>query len=236
MQSYPKTCVVVPTFNEKDNIGPLVEALGGLGIPSLSVLFVDDSSPDGTAVEIKKEAESHRWVNLLLRTGKRGFSSACQDGLREAITRLDPSILISMDADMQHPPSAIPSLIEAVERGADVAVASRYVEGGGVEGWSFSRRIVSSVANGYARVLLGLKVKDCTSGFKAFDRRAAEKITSAKLRTKRFEYQIETLNILKGFNVVEVPYRFVTRKAGQSKLRFWDLPRFFFAIAALKLR
>lgn len=235
MQSYPRTCIVVPTYNEKDNIGPLVEALDGLRIPSLSLLFVDDSSPDGTASEIKREAASHQWVNLLLRTGKRGFSSACQDGLRDAISRLDPLVLISMDADMQHPPSAIPSLIEAIERGADVAVASRYVEGGGVEGWSFSRRIVSSVANGYARVLLGIRVKDCTSGFKAFDRRAAEKIASANLRTKRFEYQIETLNLLKGFKVVEVPYTFVTRKAGQSKLGFWDLPRFFFAIAAMKL-
>ena len=235
METYPRTCVVVPTYNEKENIAQLVKELDGLRVPSLTVLFVDDSSPDGTAGEIRREGETRPWVNLLLRTGKRGFSSACQDGLRDAISRLDPSILISMDADMQHPPSTIPSLIEAIEHGADVAVASRYVEGGGVEGWSFSRRIVSSVANSYARVLLGLPVKDCTSGFKAFDRNAAEKITSAKLRTKRFEYQIETLSLLKGFKIVEVPYTFVTRKAGQSKLRFWDLPRYFFAIAAMKL-
>jgi dolichol-phosphate mannosyltransferase len=227
--------VVVPTYDEKENIGPLVDALEGLAIPTLCVLFVDDSSPDGTADEIRKEGETRKWVNLLLRTGKRGFSSACQDGLREAIARLDPSVLISMDADMQHTPSTIPSLIEAIVLGADVAVASRYVKGGGVEGWSFSRRIVSSMANSYARVLLGLSVKDCTSGFKAFSRKAALKITEAKLRTKRFEYQIETLSLLRGFKIVEVPYTFVTRKAGQSKLRFWDLPRFFFAIAAMRL-
>lgn len=235
MDAPAKVCVVIPTYNERDNIAPVVDALESLRLPSLSVLFVDDSSPDGTGEEVKRAAAARPWVNLLLRTGKRGFSSACQEGLREATTKLGAEVLVSMDADLQHPVSAIPSLVEAVGKGADVAIASRYVRGGGVEGWSLSRRIVSRAANGYARFVLGLGVRDCTSGFKAYSRGAAQELSEARLRTKRFDYQIETLHLLRGRKMVEVPYTFVVRKSGQSKLRFWDLPRFFFAVARMSI-
>ena len=230
-----KVSAVVPTYNERENVGPLVEALAGLGMAGLSVLFVDDSSPDGTADEVRRTAAGRPWVHLLVRTGRRGFSSAYQEGFREAISKLDPVALVGMDADLQHPPSVIPALVEAVSEGAAVAVASRYVPGGGVEGWSRARRIVSRGANAYSRLLLGLPVRDCTSGFKAFSRPAAEKVVGADLRTKRFEYQVATLKLLKGSKVVEVPYTFVSRRAGRSKLGFWDLPRFFFAVARMRL-
>lgn len=226
---------MVPTYNERENVGPLVGALESLHMQSLAVLFVDDSSPDGTAQEVRKQTDSRPWVGLLLRTGERGFSSACQDGIRDAISRFDPAVIVSMDADLQHPVSTIPSLVDAVANGADVAVASRYIDGGGVEGWSAVRRLVSKGANAYARVLLGLPVRDCTSGFKAFNRRSAERIEEAELRTERFEYQIATLNLLKSSKMVEVPYIFVKRRMGQSKLGFWDLPRFLFSVARMKL-
>lgn len=235
MGAAPKACVVIPTYNEKENVGPLVRALDGLCMASLSALFVDDSSPDGTSDEVAREAASHSWVHLMVRTGKRAFSSAYQEGFREAISRLSPGVLVGMDADLQHPVSLVPVLVDAVVNGADVAVASRYTEGGGIEGWSGARRAVSRGANAYARLALGLQVKDCTSGFKAFSRSAAEKISRVDLHTKRFEYQVATLNLLKESKIVEIPYTFVSRRAGQSKLGLWDLPRFFFAVARMRL-
>lgn len=235
MGALDRVCVVVPTYNERENIGPLVEALEGLRMTGLSVLFVDDSSPDGTADEVEKQGGARPWVHLLLRTGARGFSSAYQEGFRAAISSLDPGALVGMDADLQHPASSIPALIDAVANGAEVAVASRYVGGGGIVGWSRTRRLVSQGANFYARTLLGLPVRDCTSGFKAFSRSAAGMIAEADLHSKRFEYQVATLNLLKGSKVVEVPYTFVSRKAGRSKLEFWDLPRFFFAVARMRI-
>jgi dolichol-phosphate mannosyltransferase len=199
------------------------------------VLFVDDSSPDGTADKIRELSSDYPWVSLLLRRGKRDFSAAYQEGFKDALTRLDLAVIVGMDVDLQHPVSVIPSLVDAIRNGADLAIASRYVEGGGIEGWSLTRRFVSRGANAYARFLLGLNVRDCTSGFKAFSREAADLVARAELHTKRFEYQVATLKLLKGRRIVEVPFIFVSRKAGQSKLGLWDLPRFFFAVARMSL-
>lgn len=236
MDAPVRACVVVPTYNEKENVGALVEAIEAIYRPGLSLLFVDDSSPDGTADEVRKLAETRPWVRLLVRHGGRSFALSYQEGFKEAIAQLQPMILVGMDSDLQHPPSAIPALVGAIETGADVAVASRYVEGGRIVGWSLARRIVSTGANLYARWLLRLPVKDCTSGFRAYNRPAAEEVASACLRTKRFEYQIATLNLLKrDRKIVEVPYTFMARRSGQSKFSVWYLPRFFFAVARMAL-
>lgn len=236
MQTPLTACVVVPTYNERENVGPLVEALEALKLPGLRVLFVDDSSPDGTGGEVKRLAEGRPWVSLLPRSGRRGFTSAYQEGLREAASKFDPDVLVGMDADLQHPPSAIPSLVEAIAAGAGLAVASRYVTGGGIVGWSLARRAISRGANAYARVLLGLPVRDCTSGFKAFTRQAAAEVAGAELHAQRFEYQIATLYLLKGrYKMVEVPYDFVARRRGRSKFALSDLPLFFIAVARMAL-
>jgi dolichol-phosphate mannosyltransferase len=231
LASPQKVCVVVPTYNEKENVSKLIEELKRCKIPELSMLFVDDSSPDGTAELVKEYSSREPWVGLLVRSEKRGIGSAYQDGFREAISTSSPDIIVEMDADLQHPPSAVVDLVSAVKAGVDVAVGSRYVSGGSVSGWSRWRRAVSKGANAYSRALLGLPVKDATSGFRAYSRRAAEKVTGASLPAKGFEFQVATLHLLKvTMRIVEVPYAFSARSAGRSKLGFRDMTRFLFAV------
>lgn len=236
MEAPPKVCVVVPTYNERENVSALVESIEEAKLADLSILFVDDSSPDGTAEEVRRLAESRPWVKILVRENKRGIGSAYQDGFKEAVSQTGASILVEMDADLQHPASALPELVEALAKGADVAVASRYIEGGGISGWSFWRRLVSRGANAYARTLLRLPVSDATSGFRAYARRAAEELASSRLPAKGFEFQVAALYLLKrNCRIVEVPYVFVTRKAGKSKLRLWDALRFLFAVMRISI-
>lgn len=234
MPDEARVCVVIPTYNEKENIVPIVEALESLQSPSLSVIFVDDSSPDGTGEEVVRANASRAWVRLLVRKGGRSFSAAYQEGIREAMASFDPFAIVGMDADLQHPVSFINLLVNGIKDGADVAIASRYVKGGGIQGWSLSRRLISRGANWYSRRMLGLPVRDCTSGFKAFGRSAAQRVAEANLQSRHFEYQIATLKVLKDSRIVEIPYTFVARKAGTSKLGLLDLPRFF--VAVLKMR
>lgn len=227
---------MIPTYNERGNIEPLVEAIGQARIPKLTVLFVDDSSPDGTAEEVRKVAESRPWVKLLVRERKTGIGSAYQAGFRAAIEETDPSVLVEMDADLQHPADILPELVEAVWQGADVALGSRYVAGGGISGWSRVRRAVSKGANAYSRAMLGLKVRDATSGFRAYSRRTAEELASVDLPAKGFEFQVASLYVLKdSAKVVEVPFVFTSRAAGKSKLSLGDMTRFFFAVARLSI-
>jgi dolichol-phosphate mannosyltransferase len=232
-----KICLVVPTYNERDNIVPFLGAVRAAHNESLGVLFVDDSSPDGTADVIRSEAAHDPMVNLMVRKEKMGIGSAYQEGFREAINSLSPAVIVQMDADLQHPPSAIASLVAAVEGGADGAVGSRYVSGGGSSGWSRWRRIVSRGANAYARTLLGLKVRDSTSGFRAYRRGAAEVIAKVGLPTKGFEFQVASIRLLQRekMKLVEVPYTFSVRTAGTSKLKFADVVRFFFSVLSLSL-
>jgi dolichol-phosphate mannosyltransferase len=231
-----KTCVVIPTYNEKENVGPLVDALRSARAADVEVLFVDDSSPDGTADRVRELAAREPWVHLMVRETKKGIGSAYRDGFRQAIETLDPDVLVEMDADLQHPPEALRGLLEAVEGGADVAVASRYVRGGGIEGWGRGRRLVSAGANALARGLLGLSVRDCTSGFRAYKKAAAAKIVQANLPAKGFEFQVATLHLLKGeVKVVEVPYFFRSRKVGESKLGARDMARFLLNVLRMSL-
>jgi len=231
-----KVCVVVPTYNERGNIAPLVASLEGVGVPNLTLLFVDDSSPDGTAAEVTRLSSHTPWIHLSVRPRKMGIGSAYQDGFKEAIASFGPDVLVEMDADLQHPASALPSLLNAIVGGADVVVGSRYVPQGGAPGWGLTRRTVSRGANAYARIILGLKVKDATSGFRAFSRAAAQAVAEAHLPAKGFEFQVATLNLLKGrWRVVEVPFTFSRRSAGKSKLGLADAVRFFLAVLRLAL-
>jgi dolichol-phosphate mannosyltransferase len=228
--------VVVPTYNEKENVSPLVASLERVGIEGLSLLFVDDSSPDGTADEVRRLSAARPWINLHGRPGKMGIGSAYQDGFKVAIASLGPDVLVEMDADLQHPSSALPSLVAAIGDGAAVAVASRYVPGGGISGWGRLRRALSRGANAYARTMLGLKVRDATSGYRAFSRAAAQAVSEAELPAKGFEFQVATLNLLKDkWKIVEVPFTFSERSAGKSKLGFSDVARFFVAVLRIAI-
>jgi dolichol-phosphate mannosyltransferase len=231
-----KVCVVIPTYNEKENLGTLLDGIRASRLEGEQVLFVDDSSPDGTAELIKEAASREDWIHLLSRSSKKGIGSAYLDGFKEALSTLQPDVIVEMDADLQHPPAVIPSLVKATEAGADVAVASRYVKGGGSRGWGFARRLVSKGANWQTRTFLGLGVKDCTSGFRAYKKRAVQKLLSAKVPTSGFEFQVIALHALKdGMKMVEVPFIFEVRKAGESKLGIKDIVRFFFYVTWVAL-
>ena len=224
-----KVCVVVPTYNERENIVPLLEAISAVRRPGDQLLFVDDSSPDGTQEPIKEAAAREAWVHLYSREAKKGIGSAYLDGFRHAISALQADVLLEMDADLQHPPGVIPALVRAIDAGADVAIASRYVHGGGSRGWGFWRRLISRGANWQAKTFLGLDVRDCTSGFRAYRKAAAQKLLEVKLPASGFEFQVAALYALKtDMKMVEVPFVFEVRKAGRSKLKVKDVVKFFF--------
>jgi dolichol-phosphate mannosyltransferase len=231
-----KACVVVPTYNERENIKPLLDRLRKVDFPGLQVLFVDDSSPDGTSDEIRKEITKDPSFHLLVRGTKKGIGSAHIDGFAEAIRELGADVLIEMDADLQQPPEKIPELVSAVSAGADVAVGSRKVSGGGAVDWSLWRRTVSRGANFYARTVLGIPVKDCTSGFRALNKAAAQFLVESDSQTSEFFFQVASLYKLKkrGMRMVEVPFIFGARAAGKSKLSRGEFFGFF--IGVLKLR
>ncbi len=224
--------VVVPTYNERENVGPLIEQLSQLRTSltkvDLQVLFVDDSSPDGTGAEVGEMKKIHGFIHLLSRDSKKGIGTAYLEGFRFASENLEPEVYVELDADLQHPPDKVRELLGAIAGGADAAVASRYAEGGGQSGWSWQRRLVSRGANWLAGALLGLRVQDCTSGFRAFNRGAVAEILRAEIPTSGYAFQVATLYVLKkrGLKTVEVPYTFGTRARGSSKLTFGETLRF----------
>ena len=237
MEAQQRICVVVPTYNEKENVGPLVEGVEALGLPGLHVMFVDDSSPDGTADEVRRLAAERPNLHLVVRTEKKGLGGAHLEGFRRAMDDLDSQVLVEMDADLQHPPAKIAELVSALGGGYGVVVASRKVEGGGTTGWALWRRGVSRGANALARLMLGLAVKDCTSGFRALDRRSAELLTEARLPDSSYSFQVASLFFLKrkGVKMREIPFIFETRRAGRSKMGLGEILRFFVSVTRLRV-
>ena len=239
MKLLPRAVVVVPTYNERENVRPLIERISAVrrsvGEVDIEVLFVDDSSPDGTGQEVREAMGQYNFVHLLTRPKKEGIGRAFLEGFKFAVERFDPTVVVQMDGDLQHPPEIIPELIHSVLEGADVAIASRKVEGGKTVGWSRRRILVSWGANWLARIVLGLEQKDVTSGFKAYSRGTVEELTSRKLSSSSFSYQEETLLVAKraGKKVVEIPFTFSARKAGRTKFKTADIVRFLKAILAM---
>ena len=238
----PKAVVVVPTYNERENVRPLIERISAMRRSErevdIEVLFVDDSSPDGTGDEVKQAMSRYEFVHLLTRPKKEGIGRAFLDGFRFALERFDPAVVVQMDGDLQHPPEIIPELIHSVLEGADVAIASRKVKGGMTVGWSKRRILLSWGANWLARIVLGLEQKDVSSGFKAYSRGMVEELTSRKLTSSSFSYQEETLLVAKraGKRVVEIPFTFTARKAGKTKFKTADILRFLKAILVMRYK
>ena len=205
--------LVIPTYNEHDNIAVLVprisDALTGY---NYEIVFVDDNSTDGTAEAVEAFKDKYP-VRVIVRRGKKGLASAVVDGLEQA----SGDTVLVMDADLQHPPQVIPDLLKAIEKGADIAIASRYVEGGGCQGWGLLRRIISKGAIFLSHLLLPAtcKAKDPVSGYFAFRK---EVVKGACLNPSGFKILMEILVIGKYKTVKEVPFTFVTRKKGESKL------------------
>jgi dolichol-phosphate mannosyltransferase len=206
----------LPTYNERENLEAMVRALEPLGV---RVLVIDDNSPDGTGEIADRLASELDFVSVLHRDRKEGLGPAYIAGFRHALAD-GAELILELDCDFSHDPADIPRLIAACESGADLALGSRYVHGGGTENWGLGRRIVSWGGSFYARLLLGVGIRDLTGGFKCYRRHVLETIDLGAIGSKGYAFQIEiTYRALrKGFRVVEVPIRFAERTAGRSKM------------------
>lgn len=231
-----KVVVVVPTYNERENIGELIAALHGLGIDGLHVVVVDDGSPDGTGEIVRAIARERGGVELLARTGARGRGLAGRDGFLRALA-LGADRIVEMDADFSHDPRSVPALLAEIDRGADVALGSRFVAGGAERNRGWVRRAVTRLANLYIRVMFGIAVMDSNSGFRAFRREALEAIAPATLASPGPAIVQEVLfrATRRGCKVVETPILFVNRERGRSKLGITQLLQGYFAVLRLRL-
>jgi dolichol-phosphate mannosyltransferase len=210
--------VVVPTYNERDNLEPLVGAVLEQDA-DLSVLVVDDNSPDGTGALADRLKQG--WpgrIDTLHRPGKLGLGTAYIAGFKWALAR-GYDFVFEMDADFSHDPSTLPRLLDAA-RASDLALGSRYVPGGGTPDWSLSRRIISRGGSLYARTILGVPVRDLTGGFKCFPRRTLEALDLDAVRSEGYAFQIElTYRVFQiGGRITEIPIVFADRRVGQSKM------------------
>ena len=212
----PKATICLPTYDERANIEAMLRALQPLGV---HVLVVDDNSPDGTGDIADGLAQELDFVSVLHRSTKEGLGPAYVAGFRRALAD-GAELILEMDCDFSHDPADVPRLIAACDAGADVALGSRYVPGGGTENWGRIRRLVSTGGSWYARKLLGVGIRDLTGGFKCYRRRVLERIDLDAIRARGYAFQIETTYraIRAGFDVVEVPIVFADRTAGQSKM------------------
>ncbi|MCL5257104.1 MAG: polyprenol monophosphomannose synthase [Chloroflexi bacterium] len=213
-----QTYVVIPTYNEIENLENIVAAVLAAS-PGINVIIVDDGSPDGTGEAADHLAAADERVKVIHRSGKLGLGTAYICGFKRALAE-GADYICEMDADFSHNPSYVPSLLSAVDDGADVAIGSRYVPGGGTPDWSLSRRIISQGGSLYARIVLGMSVKDLTGGFKCFRRQVLEAIDLDSVHSNGYSFQIEMnyKSASKGFRLVEVPIVFPDRRVGKSKM------------------
>ncbi len=209
--------IIIPTYNECENVVPLLDRLMALPY-GLHVLIVDDNSPDGTAALVQEYMTREPRIHMLQRPGKMGLGSAYRDGFRFALEQ-GAQYIFEMDADFSHDPGAIGEFLKAAED-ADVVLGSRYLHGVTVVNWPLSRLILSYTANLYTRVITGLPVNDATGGFKCFRRRALEGVRLDRVQSDGYAFQIElSFKCWKrGFRVREIPILFVDRRAGVSKM------------------
>lgn len=235
--------VVTPTYNEKENLPILAEKIFALKIPDLSLLVVDDNSPDGTGKIAEDLAKKHP-VKVIHRQGKQGLGTAYAAAFKEILklTSSQDVNIVQMDADLSHDPAAIPELLEKI-KDCDIVLGSRYILGGRTENWDFFRKLVSRFGNFYARLVLGLPYRDLTGGFKCFRKEVLENIDLGSLSSVGYNFQIETTYRAhqKGYKIRETPIVFRERKTGQSKFNikiilesFWKVLRLRFQSKALR--
>ena len=212
----PRAVLCLPTYNERENLEPMLRALGNKDV---RVLVIDDNSPDGTGPLADRLATELDYVDVLHRERKEGLGPAYLAGFRRALED-GADLVLEMDCDFSHDPNDVPRLLAAVEGGADLALGSRYAPGGGVRNWGLLRRVISAGGSLYARVLLGVKIRDLTGGFKCYRRAVLERIDLDAVESKGYAFQIETTYraLRAGFKVVEVPITFADRQVGGSKM------------------
>ena len=211
--------VIIPTYNEKDNIGQLLPIILKKG-PNIKVLVVDDNSPDGTGTLVADIARSNERIFLLSRAGKLGLGSAYVEGFKWVLANGESEYIFEMDADFSHNPDRIPDFLAKVDEGYDLVIGSRYLRGVSVVNWSIKRLMLSFCASMYARRITGIPVKDQTTGYKCFHRRVLETINLDSILSDHYAFQIE-MNyraLQQGFKLAEIPIIFEDRLQGESKI------------------
>jgi dolichol-phosphate mannosyltransferase len=220
--------IILPTYREAENISKLIDDLESLKLNS-TILVIDDSSPDKTAEIVKEKQNKYGNILLCVRPKKGGLGTAITDGFTFFLNlKLPPKYIITMDADYSHNPKAIPQLLSTMYKtDCGIVIGSRYIKGGNIRNWPFTRKIISRLANSIAKLSLGLKPQDCTSGFRCYSTRFLS-ATIRHLHSHTYEIQIETVRQahLRNFNVRETPILFVNRKSGKSKLSWTEIRGF----------
>lgn len=216
MQPAARALIVLPTYNEKQNLEAMLQAITEQA--DVHVLVVDDNSPDGTGALAEQLAAASEQVHLLQRPGKLGLGTAYLDGFRWGLER-DYDLLLEMDCDFSHDPHDLPRLLHAAEH-ADLVLGSRFVRGGSTEGWDLRRRMLSRSANFYTKVFLGRSIQDWTGGFRCYRADLLRKLDFDKVTATGYGFQIQMAWACKraGGKVIEIPIRFIDRELGQSKM------------------
>lgn len=212
-----KTLVIIPTYDEKNNVRPIAQAVFGVQ-PDANILFVDDNSPDGTGQIIDGMCKDDKRVNVLHRPGKSGLGRAYIAGFKWAIEH-GYDLIFEMDADFSHDPAEIPNFIKAAEN-ADLVLGSRYMHGIRITNWPLSRLILSKSASIYVRLVTGMPITDPTGGFKCYRREVLQAINLDSIEANGYSFQIEMKHTawIQGFRIAEIPITFVDRRAGYSKM------------------
>ncbi|GHO45033.1 polyprenol monophosphomannose synthase [Ktedonospora formicarum] len=212
-----KTLIIIPTYNEYDNLRPLLDAIYSY-VPQTHILVVDDNSPDGTGQLADQISAEDPRLHVLHRAGKLGLGTAYIAGFKYAIEH-EYDAAFEMDADFSHDPKYLPNFLKEIED-ADLVIGSRYIPGGSTPNWSLSRRLISGCGNVFARFMLGIPVQDCTAGYRCYRRRVLETINLDTIESQGYAFQVElAYRVMKhGFKIVETPITFMDRRVGQSKM------------------
>jgi len=230
-----KIFIVIPTYNEKENICRLTEKIFKLKIDGLGMIIIDDNSPDGTGPLIDELAKKYS-LTTIHRPDKQGLGSAYRLGLKMALDK-GADLIFQMDADFSHDPNSIPVFLEEIKNGAEIVIGSRRIRGGKIIGWNWWRHFCSLMASSAARLLLNLKTKDVTSGFRCYQRRALEQIDINKIKSSGYAFfeEITYLAEQERLKIKETPIIFLDRQTGKSKLGSREIIKFFKTIARLWL-
>jgi len=231
-----KISIVIPTYNEKNNIKPLVEKIFNLDIKNLNLIIVDDNSPDKTGKIIDQLAKKYH-ITPIHRRKKKGLGSAYIAGFKQALKK-SADIIFEMDADFSHNPGDIPRFINAANQGYDVIIGSRRIKGGDISGWNSIRNLQSKAAATFARTLLNLKTHDITAGFRCYRKKVLQHINLDSIKSNGYAFQEEMIYLCekKRFKIKEIPVAFIDRSQGKSKLGPKDIIEFFTTICRLKFK
>lgn len=217
--NFTDTVILLPTYNERDNVVTLIHKIFET-LPDVSVLVIDDNSPDGTADAVRELAKEYPQVNLLSRAKKEGLGRAYLAAFQEVLKSPTAKWLLMMDADHSHNPAYIPAMLAATKNGATFVTGSRYIAGGGTEGWEFWRRALSSGGNVYARIITGLPMRDLTAGFNLISTDILRRLDLGRFDSSGYAFQMELKHAMyrAGARFAEVPIIFSNRREGESKI------------------